>query len=222
MAMICWAAFFLLQVVMELPDTDKNPHATPADIAYGKKLFAGRCAGCHGPNGDGGKGANLGVAVLPRASDDRSLYRVIRYGLMETEMPPTFMTPKETWQVAAFVRTLGNVHRETVSGNRDRGRELVRGKGGCLKCHALGNEGGQMAPPLTDIGTHRSPAHLRGKLLDPANDIPEQFRLVDLTTRGGQKISGIRLNEDTWTIQVRDFTGKLHSFDKQDLAQLKV
>jgi len=56
MAMICWAAFFLLQVVMELPDTDKNPHATPRDIAYGKKLFAGRCAGCHGPNGDGGKG----------------------------------------------------------------------------------------------------------------------------------------------------------------------
>ena len=124
--MIWWAALFLLQQpqLMELPDTSKNPYATPSDIAYGKKLFAGRCAGCHGPNGDGGKGANLGVAVLPRASDDRGLYRVIRYGLSETEMPPTFMTPKETWQVAAFVRTLGNVRRESVAGDDLRDQAL--------------------------------------------------------------------------------------------------
>lgn len=217
-------AFFLFQAppVIELPNVTRNPYTSSADLDWGKKLFAGRCAGCHGPTGDGGKGANLGVPVLPRAADDRSLYRVIRYGLPETEMPSTFLTEKEVWQIAAYVRTLGAVKRQSISGNPSHGRELVRGKGGCLQCHAVGADGGQMAPPLTDIGGRRSPAHLRAKLTDPASDIPDQFRLVSLTTRQGQKINGLRLNEDTWSIQVRDLSGKLYSFEKQNLTDLKV
>jgi putative heme-binding domain-containing protein len=219
-----WAALLLFQppVAIELPNVAKNPHTTPADLDLGKRLFAGRCAGCHGPNGDGGKGANLGVPVLPRAAEDLSLYKIIRYGIPETEMPPSFMTPKEVWQVAAFVRTLGQVRREALAGDAARGERLVRGKGGCLQCHVLGLEGGLMGPPLTDIGSRRSAAHLRGKLVDPASDIPDQFRLVEMTPRGGSRISGIRLNEDSWTIQVRDFSGSFHSYAKQDLASLKI
>src|SRR5215471_2550706 len=47
----------------------------------------GCCAGCHGPLGNGGKGANLAAPSLPRAQTDIGLYKVIRYGLPETEMP---------------------------------------------------------------------------------------------------------------------------------------
>ncbi len=221
--MIWWVTLFLFQPpqIIELPNVDKNPFTSQADVEMGKKLFAGRCAGCHGPSGDGGKGANLGVPVLPRASEDLSLYKVIRYGLPETEMPPSFMAPKEVWQVAAFVRTLGQIRREPLTGDSARGGQLVRGKGGCLQCHVVGKEGGLMGPSLSDVGIRRSAAHLRGKLLDPAGDIPDQFRLVELTPRSGPRISGIRLNEDTWTIQLRDFGGKFHSFTKQDLTNLK-
>lgn len=207
--------------------TEKNPFTSQADLALGKKLFAGRCAGCHGPEGDGGKGANLALPVLPRATDDRSLYRVIRYGLPETEMPGSNMAPSEIWQIAAFVRTLGRVQRETLSsdqhssGDPRKGADLVRGKAGCLRCHALGLDGGRLGPALTDIGQRRGPAYLRDKILDPSKAVPDQFRLVELKTKTGQSVSGVRLNEDSFSLQVRDFNDNLHSFWKEDLLEIK-
>ncbi|MFN0169193.1 MAG: c-type cytochrome [Bryobacteraceae bacterium] len=220
-----WLALFLLlqaPQVLDRPNEEKNPFDTPADRAWGKKLFAGRCAGCHGPLGDGGKGANLGVPQLPRAGDDRTLYRVIRYGLPDTEMPSTLLSPKEVWQVAAFVRTLGRVPKEKGQGNAANGKALVRGKGGCLQCHSFGTEGGQLGPPLGEIGARRSAKHLRAKLLSPESNVPEHFRMVEVTTRGGRRISGVRLNEDTWTLQIRDGSHRFHSFEKKDLTALKV
>lgn len=219
--MIWIALFFLQPAILDVP-AESNPYTTEADLAQGKKLYAGRCAGCHGPSGDGGKGANLAVPVLPRAAQDRALYLVIRYGIPETEMPSSLMSPREIWQVAAFVRTLGRLGQEAVSGNAHDGQQIVMGKGGCLQCHSIGLEGGRMGPALTDVGVRRSPGHLRAKLLEPSSDIPEQFRTVELTTKNGQTLSGIRLNEDSWSVQVRGHDGQLHSFWKTDLTQLKV
>ena len=124
--------------------------------------------------------------------------------------------------MAAFVRTLGRVQSEAPSGNAKRGRELVTGKAGCLRCHTIGAEGGRLGPALADVGTRRGLSYLRGRLLDPAADVPEQFRVVDLKTKKGEQVSGVRISEDTWSIQVRDFSDKLHSFWKEDLSELKV
>lgn len=221
--MLWWAALFLFQHVQmyDLPAVEKNPYTSATDVAIGQRLYAGRCAGCHGPAGDGGKGANLAVPVLPRSVEDRSLYKVIRYGIPETEMPSFNLTEKEVWQISAFVRTLGRISGESLQGDAGRGQQIVRGKGGCIRCHAIGTEGGHMGPALTDIGSRRGPGHLRDKLLDPAGTVPDTFRLVEFTNKG-QKTSGVRLNEDTWSIQIRDFGGKLHSYWKQDLESLKV
>ncbi len=221
--MIWWlAVFFLQQQQRTEPAVDTNAYTSAADIAQGKKLYEGRCAGCHGPTGDGGKGANLAVALLPRAATDRALYQVIRYGIQDTEMPVSLMAPREIWQVASFVRTLGKVEREPVSGNADRGQALVKGKGGCLQCHTIGLEGGRMGPSLTDVGARHGPGHLRTKLLDATSQIPDQFRIVKLTTKSGQTVSGVRLNEDTWSIQIRDFSDRIQSFWKADLQELSV
>src|SRR4051794_10250300 len=153
-AMFGWLVglLFLQQIVLEMPKADRNPNTTAADIAMGRKLYAGRCAGCHGPQGDGGKGANLATPVLSRAQDDLGLYRVIRYGLPETEMPSHNMTEREIWQMAAYVRTLGQAGQQDASGDSQRGASIVRSKGACLQCHVLNGEGGQTGPALTDIG----------------------------------------------------------------------
>src|SRR5689334_10923212 len=114
------------------PDDNKqipkeNPHQSETDIAQGKRLFMGHCAPCHGPAGNGGKGANLARPTLPRAADDESLFRVIRNGLPGTEMPGAWeMIEHEIWQVAAFVRTLGRqAVEEQVPGDRARGEQLA-------------------------------------------------------------------------------------------------
>lgn len=219
-----WAAVLLLlpAQVLDLPVTNKNPYTAEADLEQGKKLYGGRCAGCHGPAGNGGKGANLAVASLPRAQTDAALYKVIRYGISETEMPGANMTPREIWQIAAHVRTLGAVSAESISGDPVRGHQLFGTKGGCFQCHSVGNGGGSIGPSLTDIGRRRSPGFLRGKLLDSTANVPDDFRMVETVTRDGTKLSGIRLNEDSWSIQFRDLRGTLYSFWKQELSQIQL
>lgn len=214
--------FFQHVTLPDLPAVSKNPYTTQADLEQGRKLYAGRCAGCHGPSGDGGKGTNLATPRLPRGGTDLALYRVIRYGLPETEMPGHNMTQREIWQIAGYVRTLGNSDAGAIAGDAGRGAQLVRGKGGCLSCHVLDGAGGHLGPPLTEIGARRSATYLRTKLTDPGKDLASNFSVVKATTRNGQKITGVRLNEDTWSIQVRDMNMGLHSLWKDDLTEIAV
>ncbi len=200
----------------------KNPHSTPADVQAGARLFMAQCAGCHGPKGEGGKGAVLAQPRLRRAPDDESLFRVIRDGIKGTEMPAGYaVDTKETWQLAAYVRSLGRAPAEVVPGDPKRGEEIYRGKGNCAQCHTVRGEGGVLGPELTDIGARRSAAHLRAAVLDPERTLPEGFLLVRIRTKDGRAITGVRLNEDIFTIQIRDLNGGLHSFIKADLAELE-
>lgn len=220
--MLWIALLFLGQAMLDMPAVEKNPLNSPADLELGKKLYGGRCAGCHGPLGDGGTGATLATPSLPRASSDRALYRIIRYGLPDTEMPAHNMTEREIWQIAAYVRTLGKTGGDAVSGDPARGLVLAKGKGGCTGCHVLNGAGGLTGPPLTGIGARRSSAYIRAKLIDPGREVTPGFSMVTLRTRAGRKLTGVWLNEDTWSIQVRDVAGNLHSFWKSDLADLSV
>jgi putative heme-binding domain-containing protein len=206
----------------QTPDIPKNnPYTSPADIERGARLFAANCSPCHGPKGNGGRGANLARPKLPRAPDDAALFQTIRDGIPNTEMPGVWsMNDHETWQVAAHVRTLGRVAPEQVSGDPAAGAAVFRSKG-CAGCHTVGTEGGRMGPPLTEIGERRSAAYLRGLVLDPASYLTEDFTMADLATTSGARITGIVINEDTYSIQVRDLQDRLHSFWKQDLATLE-
>jgi putative heme-binding domain-containing protein len=216
--MLWLALLFQLQLPLDIPD--RNPHTSPADLAEGKRLYMGRCAGCHGPTGDGGKGTNLAVANLPRAASDRALYRIIRYGIPDTEMPGSLMDAQELWQTAAFVKSLGTIAATPITGNPAIGRQLFTTKGGCLNCHALGIEGGRTGPPLTGIGARRSASHLKTKIEDPASDVPHNFRFISLTTKSGKSLRGIRLNEDTFSLQLRDLAGNPQSVWKDDIARI--
>jgi hypothetical protein len=62
---------------------------------------------------------------------------------------------------------------------------------------------------------------LRDTLKNPASTIPEGFLLVEAVTLDGKTIRGIRLNEDTFSIQLKDYVGRLHSLRKLELKRLK-
>ena len=55
------------------------------------------------------------------------------------------------------------------------------------------------------------------------NDIslPQNFRTVRVKTKDGKEFAGIRINEDTFSVQLRDMTGRIHSFHKHELAEFK-
>jgi cytochrome c oxidase cbb3-type subunit III len=201
---------------------ENNPYTSPADLARGAQIYNGSCQGCHGPRGEGGKGANLAQPRLANAPTDRALFRIIRFGIPGTEMPSVWlMTDRETWQVAAFVRSLGAVEPGVVAGNAKRGEEVVETKANCARCHIIGGSGGRMGPELTDIGLRRSASYLRAALVDPEAAVPANYMQLRLRTRDGKQLSGVRLNEDSFTIQIRDFRDNLHSFYKDELIELQ-
>jgi len=85
----------------------------------------------------------------------------------------------------------------------------------------IAGQGGRQGPDLSDIGAKRSPANLRQSLVEPEASIAGGFVLVNLATKDGRKITGARLNENTFSIQVRDFSDKIHSLRKSELAEVK-
>jgi cytochrome c oxidase cbb3-type subunit III len=130
--------------------------------------------------------------------------------------------PHQIWQLVAFVKSLsrpsGGV---SIAGNASSGAKLFR-QIGCSNCHVAGGEGGRIGPELSNIGAIRSPAYLRTALVDPnANSITayRAVRMVDIT---GHQISGVRLNEDTYSIQIMDYQENLRSFLKKNLRELEV
>jgi putative heme-binding domain-containing protein len=197
---------------------------TPEDLARGKKLYLGGCTYCHGPTGDGGKGADLSRRELVRAKTDGDLARIIENGVPGTEMPAAWhMTRREVTQTAAYVRSLAKVEIKAVPGDAARGKALYA-KHGCSGCHTLkegnGYAGGYLGPDLSSIGARRSATHLRDALTDPASSLPEDFVPVRLATKAGKTIEGLRLHEDTFAIVVRDFAGNNHSLLKSAIESV--
>lgn len=66
-----------------------------------------------------------------------------------------------------------------------------------------------------------SAAGLREALLTPGAGVPDDFLLLEATLSSGQTIRGMRLNEDSFTVQLRDANGRMHSLRKTSLRELK-
>lgn len=203
------------------------------EIEQGRGLFTKHCALCHGPHGEGGRGPTLAQPALPRASDDPSLYRIIAEGIKGTQMPSTHLEAEEAAHIAKYIRYLGTRPPEVIPGDPARGARIYANKGGCVQCHAIHGEGGGFGPDLSDVGRRRSPEFLRRALVDPNADVPESytawkaevdmpenFLFLRLVTKDGQELSGVRVNEDTFSIQIREATGAIRSFYKSELAEL--
>lgn len=194
---------------------------TRADLAQGEKLYQVHCALCHGPRGEGNRGPVLAKPKLTRAPDDAALLKILDEGIRGTEMPGAdSLSDKERRQTAAYVRSLGKVAVKTVPGDAAHGSAIYTGKGGCGGCHSIRGEGGVAGPDLSTIGDSRSAAYLRESLVNPGAAVPEDYLLVTVTPKDGSPVTGARLNEDSFSIQIRDSAGRFHSYRKSDVAQL--
>jgi putative heme-binding domain-containing protein len=163
----------------------------------------------------------LARSKLPRAPDDAALRSVIRYGIAGTGMPGAPLIDAELRDLAAYVRKLGQVEPIVLPGDPKRGEEIYRTRGACAQCHTLSGRGGGFGPDLSNVGASRSPQHLRESLLNPAADFPRRYAWVRAVTRAGRVLTGVRVNEDTFSIQFRDAAGTLHSLWKAELSEFK-
>lgn len=191
------------------------------DIAVGEQRFNAHCAICHSIGGTGGRGPNLTIQPFRHAPTDVDLIRIIDRGIPGTEMPATFSpNDREVRQIAAYVRSLARVDQEVPPGDAERGRALYEAQD-CAACHIIDGKGRGIGPELTDIGRRRSLDHLRKAILRPGDDVREDYLLVRATMSDGTVVEGLRVNEDNFSIQLRDVNGNLHSFRKAELKSLR-
>ena len=203
----------------------------------GLALFKAHCAGCHGAAGEGSRGPALKVPLLKRANDLDSLVSLLRRGVSGSEMPgipSQVVSDEQIRTLAVYVLGMRTYLKDAVSGRIERGSTLFRIKGKCLDCHRVNGEGHVVAPDLSDIGLLRDARWLQRAILEPEADIfdsfggyrwvialPDNYLLVDVTTKSGEKIGGHRLNEDAFSIQIRDGEGRIRSFLKSEIVELR-
>ena len=193
-----------------------------ADIAYGASLYTAKCVTCHGAQGDGIGGVNLRSGTFRNATIDRDLERFIRAG-SPAGMPPFALDNADMAGIVAYLRNMNYFDTAAVkTGDIARGRAIFNGKGACTGCHRIGVAGSRVAPNLSDIGVVRSAGSLQRSLLDPATQMMPINRPIRVVTKDGTIISGRRLNEDTYSLQIIDDRERLHSFVKADLRDYTI
>ncbi|MDH4067044.1 MAG: c-type cytochrome, partial [Acidobacteriota bacterium] len=198
----------------------------------GAKIFKVYCARCHGFDGSGGSGPPLARPTLHRAKDEAAILAIVVDGIPGTPMIGYWMLAEsEMSQVAAYVRSLGRRPEDPLPGDPERGRALYENTG-CDTCHIINGEGAALGPALTDVGMLRGAAFLRDSLLDPAAARPERgvpyepytypaYVVAQAQPLQGPEVAGVLVNEDSFTIQLRDRAGRLHSLRKADLRTLE-
>ena len=198
----------------------------------GKSLFNNSCVRCHGVDASGLTGPSLKRAKLRHAPDLESFISVVMNGIPGTGMPGNWtLTESDCHALFAYIGFLRTQGAEPPKGDTAAGR-IVYNNSICATCHVMNGQGNSIGPELTEIGGSRNAAYLRQAMTDPGATLPESvdpdngygFSLylpVDIITAEGKKISGIRINEDTYTIQLKDPAGTYYSFQKDQLASLE-
>jgi putative heme-binding domain-containing protein len=199
--------------------TPDRPFSTPEDVAAGAQSFRSQCAACHGPEASGGVvGPSLSSGTFKHGGSDEALFRVITKGVSGTAMTAFPLGGREVWQLIAYLRAV-NIGKaaEQAKGDAAKG-EQVFSANGCANCHTNGKTGGFTGPDLSQIGSRRTLAQLESSILDPDEDVAPDYWSIRARTKTGQTITGIRLNEDMTSFQIREQSGRLRSLLKNDLA----
>jgi cytochrome c oxidase cbb3-type subunit III len=199
-----------------------NPHATPADRDSGAKIFRSHCGSCHGIRGTGGLGPDLTTGSFFHGSSDADLFRNIAEGIPGTAMQGVFFEGTQVWQIVAFVRSLsGTVAESSLPGDAASGQRQFRHQG-CIGCHLVGGEGGAKGPDLSVIGSQRSAAYLRESILDPDTNVAQDFWVAKIINRDGTAHSGFVMNQDTYMVQMLDFSFGLQAFPRSEFKDFGI
>ena len=227
-ALICLTWAIASRPLLAAPNSPQESTAS-TDLQEGKALYAAECASCHGVNGSGSMGPNIRGSAQRRGDD--GLFAIIRNGT--GSMPPIMsLNDKRVHQVIVYVHTFGaSAGNEVAKGDPVKGK-AVYDANGCAQCHSIAGKGGGVGPELTRLGTTRAPSYFHDMLLNPGakppadTALPERssftgYLVTNIVTKDGRKISGLRVNEDSFTLVLRDVGGHYYSFDKSDLQKIE-
>jgi putative heme-binding domain-containing protein len=218
-------------------------------IAEGARLFATSCgnAYCHGTGGVGGGAPQLRGKGLEAAY----LFKTISNGIPGTGMLSfkAELSEEKIWKLVAFVMsdtksapdakpeasspykpvssTAANESpSSTMAGSTQAGKALFFDSNkstSCHNCHSMLGEGTSIGPDLSKAGT-RSPRELLLSIILPHAVKDSRYATLRLTLRSGEKIVGIKKEEDIESIRVYDTTelpAVLRTIQKSDVVKVE-
>ena len=198
----------------------------------GRALFRGLCSGCHGGMGRGGKGPDLTDDRWLHGNKDEDIARVIKNGVPQTTMKKLgeSLTDQQLSQLIDYIRSLARAPEEShwkpyMTGDPKIGEQLFfvdKGKAQCAKCHTVNRKGGRVGPALDRIAVRRAPEFIMESIVQPSQFVDPQYEAVQVVTGSGKAITGLRINETNFSIQLREENGRFHSFMKRDLEEFHV
>ena len=194
-----------------------------------RPCFAGLCSGCHGGAGRGGKGPDLTDNRWIHGGTDQDIARVIQNGVPKTTMKKLGDSLKQDQirKLIAYIRSLarssGREHLETLHGRRS-----ASGPEALLRSHkARPSARSAIAWAAREAGSGRPwiaspaaapPEFIMESILQPSKEIAPEYEAVAVATKEGRVITGLRVNETNFSIQLHEENGRFHSFLKRDLA----
>jgi putative heme-binding domain-containing protein len=90
-------------------------------------------------------------------------------------------------------------------GNAKRGSQIFqRPDLGCLACHSVNGQGGNIGPDLSSLGTAQPLDLIISALLDPQREIKEGYMSVSLLTQDGEELQGYLRRESADDLTIRD------------------
>jgi len=218
---------------------------TQQDIDAGHALYDANCGRCHNNDGAGVPGVEL-FKQIKRANSDDDIAKLIQAGIQGTSMPSHQFSTPQALTVVAYLRSMVGVTPASSTaaatgrgsgliGDAASGKALFDGKGGCATCHAINGAGGTTGPDLGPAppraggpgggrggGRGAAPLNAAGlerAIVEPDADVAAQYRVFQVVTKSGQTVRGSLLNQDTFSIQLRDQAGDLRAFQKTDLKE---
>ena len=196
----------------------------PAEsIADGRQFFENRCAVCHGLDGRGGERApDIVTDQRVRRRADSALAQIIHNGIPSAGMPGfSTLDAAATRSLVKYLRFLqGKTGSAALPGNPQNGRTLFFGSARCSECHLAGGAGGFIAPDLSSYGSTRPVEEIRDAIVKVGQNRNAEQGTVSITTRDGQRLTGIVRDEDNFSLQLQSLDGAFHLVMKSDVAGL--
>ncbi len=107
-----------------------------------------------------------------------------------------------------------------AKGNVANGHKVFRNKGTCIKCHQIGDEGKDVGPALTEIGSKLSREAIFVSILAPSAGISHNYETFLVATEEGQLIVGIKVSETKDSVTIKNAEAITHTIPKDEIEEL--
>jgi putative heme-binding domain-containing protein len=124
------------------------------------------------------------------------------------------------WQLLAYLRTLAaSAPTDAPRGNAQNGETIYRAS--CASCHRVKGEGGRLGPDLSRVGSARSRETMVKRIRGGIEAMGAGFEPVTLTPTDGPPISGVKKNEDLFSVQIMDSRERIQGYEKDKMKSVE-